>query len=97
MVLAAASVIAVSLFGAFGSTLLQAEILALHTPEYVEKLAREQLGLVKPGEIAFLIVQPPADTPPGRPLPQDTRERPAPARGDWLSGLRDAVRHLFDR
>src|SRR5712692_4743173 len=118
MVLAAASVIAVSLFGAFGSTLLQvyrlereaaqlaqhqrdleeqnaqlrAEIQALHTPEYVEKLAR-----VKPGEIAFLIVQPPADTPPGRPLPQDTRERPAPARGDWLSRLRDAVRHLFDR
>ena len=123
MVLAAASVIGVSLLGAFGSTLLQvyrlereaaqlaqhqrdleeqnaqlrAEIQALHTPEYVEKLAREQLGLVKPGEIAFLIVQTPADTPPGRTLPQDTRERPTPARPDWLSRLRDAVRHLFGR
>ncbi len=123
MVVAVASVIAVSLFGAFGSTLLQvyrlereaaqlaqhqrdleeqnaqlrAEIQALHTPEYVEKLAREQLGLVKPGEVAFLIVQPPSDPPPGRTLPQDTRERPAPSHPDWLSRLREAVRHLFGR
>lgn len=124
MVLAAASVIGVSVFGAFGSTLLQvyrlereaaqlaqhqrdleeqnaqlrAEIQALHTPEYVEKLAREQLGLVKPGEIAFLIVQTPADTPPGRGLPQDTRDRPTPSPPPgWLSQLRDAIRHLLGR
>jgi len=76
---------------------LRAEIQALHTPEYVEKLAREQLGLVKPGEIAFLIVQTPPDAAPGRALPQDTRERPTPAQGDWLSRLRDAVRHFLGR
>lgn len=123
MVLAVASVIGVSLFGAFGSTLLQvyrlereaaqlaqhqrdleeqnaqlrAEIQALHTPEYVEKLAREQLGLVKPGEIAFLIVQTPSDASPGRALPPESQERPAPSRPDWLSRLQDAVRHLFGR
>ena len=123
MVLATACVIGVSVFGAFGSTLLQVyrlerevaqlaqhqrdleeqnaqlrtEIQALHTPEYVEKLAREQLGLVKPGEIAFLIVQPPSDAPPGGALPQDTRERLTPSRPDWLSRLRDAARHLLGR
>lgn len=123
VVLAAATAIGISVFGAFGSTLLQvyrlereaaqlaqhqrdleeqnaqlrAEIQALHTPEYVEKLAREQLGLVKPGEVAFLIVQTPADVPPGRGLSPDSQTRPAPALSDWLSRLRDAVRHLFGR
>jgi cell division protein FtsL len=123
VVLAAASAIGVSVFGAFGSTLLQvyrlereaaqlaqhqrdleeqnaqlrAEIQALHTPEYVEKLAREQLGLVKPGEVAFLIVQTPADTPPGRGLSPDSQARPAPARPDWFARLGDAVRHLLGR
>lgn len=122
-VVLAAIAIGVSVFGAFGSTVLQvyrlereaaqlaqhqrdleeqnaqlrAEIQALHTPEYVEKLAREQLGLVKPGEVAFLIVQTPADTPPGRGLSPDSQARPALARPDWLSRLQDAVRHLFGR
>jgi cell division protein DivIC len=31
--------------------LLQDEIVKLNTPSYIEKLAREQLGLVKKGEI----------------------------------------------
>jgi cell division protein DivIC len=31
--------------------LLHAEIAQLNTPSYIEKLAREQLGLVKRGEI----------------------------------------------
>ncbi|MGH2349758.1 MAG: FtsB family cell division protein [bacterium] len=46
---------------------LREEIRALHTLEYIEKIAREQLGLVKPGEIALLIVQPPAPAPPQAP------------------------------
>lgn len=33
---------------------LQAERKALHDPKYVEKLAREELGLVKPGEIPYI-------------------------------------------
>jgi len=30
------------------------EIERLHTPEYLEKMARQELGLVRPGEILFL-------------------------------------------
>jgi cell division protein FtsL len=37
---------------------LREEIRLLHTPEYIERLAREQLGLVRPGEIAVILVQP---------------------------------------
>ena len=39
---------------------LREEIKLLHTSAYVEKIAREQLGLVKPGEITLFIVHPPA-------------------------------------
>jgi cell division protein FtsL len=45
---------------------LREEIRLLSTPEYIERLAREQLGLVKPGEIAIILVQPtPAPSPAG--------------------------------
>lgn len=49
---------------------LQEELRLLHTPEYIERLAREQLGLVKPGEVAVILVDPtpaPTSTPPRRP------------------------------
>jgi cell division protein FtsL len=57
------------------NAVLREEMKLLHTPEYVEKVAREQLGLVRPGEIAVLIVRPPA--PPSSPpvLKQDRRSR----------------------
>lgn len=42
------------------NTVLREEIRLLHTPASIEQIAREQLGLVKPGEIAVLIVRPPA-------------------------------------
>ncbi len=67
---------------------LREEIKLLHTPQYIEKLAREQLGLVKPGEIALLIVQTPPDPVPPRP--------PHPRSG-WTSRLWDALRRLFGR
>lgn len=67
---------------------LREEIQLLHTPQYIEKLAREQLGLVKPGEIALLIVQTPPD-----PLPQ----QPARPRSGWTRRLWDALRRLFGR
>jgi cell division protein FtsL len=57
------------------NAVLREEMKLLQTPAYIEKLAREQLGLVRPGEIAILIVRPPA--PPPRPSPariqQDNR------------------------
>ena len=37
---------------------LREELRRLHTPEYIERLAREQLGLVKPGEIPFILIRP---------------------------------------
>ncbi len=58
------------------NALLREEIKLLHTPQYIEKLAREQLGLVKPGEIALLIVQTPSDPPRERP----TQPRPGRVR-----------------
>src|SRR3970282_1624490 len=36
---------------------LREEIRRLHTPEYIERLAREQLGLVKPGEIPVILIR----------------------------------------
>lgn len=56
------------------NAVLREEIKLLATPQYVEKLAREQLGLVKPGEVAILIVQPRplSPTTPAR-LQQDSR------------------------
>ncbi len=74
---------------------LRAEIKALHTPEYVEKLAREQLGLVKPGEIAFLIVQTPAPAPPA--TADGPGQSPSPSPPGWFPRFWDAVRHLFRR
>lgn len=38
---------------------LQADVEALNTPEEVEKLAREKLGYVKPGETSFVVLDPP--------------------------------------
>lgn len=60
---------------------LREEIKLLHTPGYIERIAREQLGLVKPGEVALLIVRPQAGvrqlTGPPRPI------RGAPDRPSW--------------
>jgi cell division protein FtsB len=44
---------------------LAEEILALRRdPDAVERLAREQLGLARPGETVFVLRDAPADTPP---------------------------------
>ncbi|MBI3975857.1 MAG: cell division protein FtsL [Armatimonadetes bacterium] len=44
---------------------LREEIRRLHTPQYIERLAREQLGLVRPGEIPIILVRPTPTPPPG--------------------------------
>lgn len=69
------------------NAVLREEIKLLHTPEYIEKTAREQLGLVRPGEIALLIVQSPADPP--------AADRPAPSRPGPAARLWQAVLRLF--
>jgi hypothetical protein len=38
---------------------LQADVDALNTDEEIEKLAREKLGYVRPGETAYVVLDPP--------------------------------------
>lgn len=71
------------------NAVLREEMKLLHTPAYVEKIAREQLGLVKPGEIAFLIIRPPAPPPSPPVLQQD--------RGSVLDRIVRAVQRMLPR
>ncbi len=65
---------------------LREEIRLLHRPEYIERLAREQLGLVRPGEIAVIVVEP---TP--APAPADDAAR-SPRQGPGRASPPDGVR-----
>lgn len=59
------------------NALLREEVRLLNTPEYIERLAREQLGLMRPEELALILVRPtptpappaPEQAPAGRPVP----------------------------
>jgi len=68
--------------------LLREEIRLLHTPAYIEKLAREQLGLVKPGEVAILLV-PPSPPPPSVAAPPRTEQV------SWATRLWSALVQFF--
>lgn len=67
------------------NALLREEIKLLHTPPYIEKLAREQLGLVKPGEVTILVVRP-GPPPPPEPARREP-DGPSPLRRLWRSLL----------
>lgn len=41
------------------NTALQADVAALESPSEIERLAREKLGYVMPGEIAYVVLDPP--------------------------------------
>jgi cell division protein FtsL len=64
---------------------LEADIAALQTPAEIEKLAREKLGYVRPGETAYVVLDPP-----GTP---DTEEEPAPVTEEktWVDELWEFV------
>lgn len=70
------------------NTVLQQRLDRLNDPEYVEKLAREQLGMVRPGEIAYVIVPPEAsiDEKPPPPKPRAWYQKA----WDWLKDLAGA-------
>ena len=51
------------------NTLLEADVTALHTDVEIEKLAREKLGYVRPGETAYIVLDPPAEAKPPAPPP----------------------------
>ena len=42
------------------NTMLTARRDALQTPVEIERLAREKLGYVRPGEVAYVVLEPPA-------------------------------------
>jgi cell division protein FtsB len=51
---------------------LAAEVAVLETDEEVERLAREQFGLVRPGEVAFVVVAPAGEELVSRPEAEPT-------------------------
>jgi len=57
------------------NTKLNNELTKLNDPDYLEQLTREQLGLVKPGEISY-IVQPPVQPDPPATKPAAHRRKP---------------------
>ena len=63
--------------------LLETRIAALQTPEEIERLAREQFGLVRPGETAYVVVTPPEEL-----LPQPEPE-PEPENKPWWEDVWD--------
>ena len=65
---------------------LEADIGALATPAEVERLAREQFGLVRPGEVGYVVVIPPG-TESIEPQPEPTLERPQTR--SWWRGIWD--------
>jgi cell division protein FtsL len=66
---------------------LEQRIARLNDPEYQEKLAREQLGLVRPGETSYVVV-------PG-PTPTETVRSSAPPKKSWYQKLGGWVKRLF--
>jgi cell division protein FtsB len=53
------------------NAVLQADIEALQTDAEIEKLAREKLGYVRPGETAFVVLDPPG-------TPEESETEPEP-------------------
>lgn len=65
---------------------LQADVDALGTDAEVEKLAREKLGYVRPGETAYVVLDPPETEEP--PLPQ-TDDLELPESETWVDMVWD--------
>lgn len=67
---------------------LNERLARLQDPEYVEKLAREELGLVKPGEVAYVVV-------PGEIVTATVKAPVAPDK-PWYQEAADWVKAFFD-
>jgi hypothetical protein len=86
---------------------LRSEIQRLRTDDqYLEQLARQELGMLRPGEMEMVIV--PEAPPPHRPSEREPRARDDAGQSDrWeflrglagftLRGLRDALAHLLHK
>ncbi|HEX6301735.1 MAG TPA: septum formation initiator family protein [Acidimicrobiia bacterium] len=58
---------------------LQADVSALQTDAEIERLAREKLGYVRPGEKAYVVLDPP-----GTKDPEPADPAPAPLEKTWV-------------
>lgn len=67
---------------------LQADVDALQTDAEVEKLAREKLGYVKPGERAYVVLDPPESDEAPAPEPTTTA---LPEERTWVDKLWDFI------
>ena len=67
---------------------LQADVDALQTDAEVEKLAREKLGYVKPGERAYVVLDPPESEAAPAPEPATTA---LPEERTWVDKLWDFI------
>ena len=69
---------------------LEVDVAALHTDSEIEKLAREKLGYVRPGETAFVVLDPPDSSKEREPEPE-----PDAAEADddrtWVERLWDFI------
>ena len=78
---------------------LESEAARLEDPATLEEAAREDLGMVRPGEIPFIVVNPPTEPPApisaGGPVPADEAESPASAVGRVVDRVVGAVRDLL--
>lgn len=66
----------------------------LSDPEHIELHAREELGLVKPGEVPYVVVTPEREFEPAEP---DVEAPAAPGEEPWWRRLGRALAHLFNR
>lgn len=65
------------------NTTLRADVAALQTDAEIEKLAREKLGYVRPGEAAYVVLDPPGADDDSTPMQED----PAPVDKTWVDHI----------
>jgi cell division protein FtsB len=66
---------------------LAADVEALKTPEEIERLARDKLGYVREGEVAYVVLDPPGAETTGTPVP----EAPQPPERTWVDHIWDFI------
>ncbi len=66
---------------------LQAEVDALQTDAEIEKLAREKLGYVRPGETAYVVLDPPGTDEEAQPA----QAAPEPEQKTWVERVWEFV------
>ena len=66
---------------------MAADVEALNTPEEIERLARDKLGYVREGEVAYVVLDPPGAETTGPPVPKP----PAPPDRTWVDHVWDFI------